>query len=65
MTIDTMNKFGVGLCGESIVLLGSIPRQLSRSDALTLAAWLVVLADNRMGKTGGEFQQVLTEICNS
>ena len=52
------NKWGVGMQGDSIVILGS-PRRLSKDDALTFAAWIVAL-------TGAEdeFQKRLNEICS-
>lgn len=42
--IDTTNKFMVGVLGERIV----IPRlgTMTKAEALNLAAYLVVLADN-------------------
>lgn len=43
--IDPTNRFGVAVLGDSIVLLLP-PRRMTRAQALTFAAWLVVLADD-------------------
>lgn len=43
--IDTTNKFMVSLHGDGIVMLRRPASQLSKAEALNLAAWLVALAD--------------------
>jgi len=52
------NQWGVGMQGDSIVILGP-PRRLSKDAALTFAAWIVALAN-----AGDEFQKRLDEICS-
>ena len=42
---STFNKFGVGVMADWIVMLAP-PSQITRADALMLAAWLVALADD-------------------
>ncbi len=44
--MDTENKFMVASQGGQIVMLAPVTR-MSKADALNLAAWLVVLADER------------------
>ena len=55
--IDTFNKFGVGVSGDSYVILIP-PQRMSKKDALLLAGWLATLADPE----GLEFQKVLKAI---
>lgn len=43
-TIDASNKFFVGVQGDNIVILRPC-QQMSKADAINLAAWLVCLAD--------------------
>ena len=53
-----MNKFLVGAQGDDLVIL-AFARRLSKSDALNLAAHLVVLADptfEAVGKPSTEFK---------
>lgn len=52
------NQWGVGMQGDSIVILGP-PRRLSKDSALTFAAWIVALTG-----AGDEFQKRLEEICS-
>ena len=49
------NQWGVGMQGDSIVILGP-PRRLSKDDALTFAAWIVALTGR-----DDEFQKRLTD----
>ena len=58
------NDFFVGSQAGKIAFLRPIPQVLEKSDALNLAAWIVALADNDMGKVGGAFDKVLTEVLN-
>lgn len=45
--IDTTNKFLVSVGGDGIVFLRPLPQQMSRDDALLLAAYIVaIVADN-------------------
>lgn len=63
--IDTCNKFGVGTLGDDIVILLPVPRQLTRADALLLAAWLVALVGD-VGQEGElTFEDVLTAVENT
>lgn len=43
--INTFNQFMVGVQGNAIVVRGQ-PSAMTKSDALTFAAWLVALADD-------------------
>jgi hypothetical protein len=43
--IDTANQFLVGVQGKAIVIRGQ-PSAMTKAEALTFAAWLVVLADD-------------------
>jgi hypothetical protein len=45
ITIDTSNKFLVGVIGDDIMLLKAPVGRISKTDALLLAAWLVAMAD--------------------
>jgi len=40
--IDTINRHGVGVMGDGIVILNP-PRTLSKREALVFAAWIVAL----------------------
>lgn len=53
------NKFLVGVRGSKIVL-GALGRELEKEDALLLAAWIVVLADDSNDFT--YFDEILEEI---
>jgi len=56
------NKFLVGSQGEQIVIgLPMRSARMSKEDALTLAAWLVAMAETEQG----QFQAVLAEVENS
>jgi len=44
--LNTMNKYGVAVTGGRIQMLMPPRGSFSKEDALTLAAWLVVLADD-------------------
>ena len=43
--IDTMNRFGVGVQGDGVVIVMPPRGIISKDDAILLAAWLVALAD--------------------
>lgn len=59
--IDTTNRHGVGLRANKIGMLAPPRQEMSKQDALTLAAWLVLLAD-----PGGEqFERTLTAVANA
>jgi hypothetical protein len=51
------NEFFVGVRGENIVTLKPIPQVLSKEQALNLAAWLYMLADEGDGK----FEKIVKE----
>lgn len=53
-TIDTTNRFLVGARGDSVIIMRRPNAELSKEDALNLAAWLVALAD----PDGEEFKAV-------
>lgn len=57
LNIDTANKYGVGLFGNAIMI--TLPPTIipNKKDALNLAAWLVVLADEN-----NEFSKVLEAV---
>lgn len=57
-TIDTTNRHGVSSRGDKIALLIPPRGEMSKQDALTLAAWLVMLAD----PVGEQFERTLTAI---
>lgn len=40
-----MNEFLIGMQGETVVFIRPVPQQLTRQQAITLAAWLTVIAD--------------------
>ena len=61
--MDTFNKFGVGSKGDKIVILRPlIGQQLSKEDALNLAAWLATLADMHAGEPDSEFGRMLEAV---
>lgn len=47
--IDTINKHLVGMRGETITILYPPHRPMSKAEALVLAAYLVVMADDGDG----------------
>lgn len=61
-TVDTFNKFFVGLGGvdEIVFALRPVPQRISKADALILAAWLVALADDQQ-----EFGKILEAVQNT
>jgi DeoR/GlpR family transcriptional regulator of sugar metabolism len=66
--MDTLNKFGVGVSGlglESIVVLLNPARVMSKQDALNLAAWLVVLADEADEVGESKFDKLRAAISNT
>jgi hypothetical protein len=44
-TLDCSNHFAVGANGDSIAFARTVPRNITASEALILAAWLVVIAE--------------------
>ena len=59
--IDTENRYGVSARGDKIALLAPPRGEMSKQDALTLAAWIVLVAD-----PGGEqFERTLTAVANA
>lgn len=63
MTIDTTNKFAVAIgAGRdgAVHIMRSIPRSLSKAEALNLAAYLVALADD-----DGDFAELLEAVMNA
>jgi hypothetical protein len=65
MEIDTFNKFGVGVRGDELVFLRPVPRQLTRADALLLAAFIVALAGRAPEGGGPTFADVLLAVENT
>ena len=59
--VDTSNKFMVGVSGARICFLKPIPNVISMDDAVSLAAWLVALAD----PTGEKFETVHEAVVNT
>lgn len=56
---DTLNKFMVAGQGDKVVIMNFPPRRrLSREEALSLAAWIVALAD----PSGKDFQVYLDAV---
>jgi len=64
-TIDTANRFMVGVFRDDLVFLRPVPQKLSKDDALNLAAWIVALADDSGGDDDGDFQALLKAIRNT
>lgn len=58
--IETLNKFLVGARGDKVVIMLPPRGELSRKDALGLAAWLVAIAEQ-----DNEFQSVLNAVRNT
>jgi hypothetical protein len=40
-----MNEFLIGMQGETVVAMRPLPQQMTRQQAVSLAAWLTVIAD--------------------
>ncbi len=57
--VDTMNRQGVGMRGERVVIL-SLRADFSKGEALNLAAWIVALADE-----DGAFARLLRAVRNT
>jgi hypothetical protein len=64
--IETFNKYLIGVVGDDITVMQSIPHRISKADALLLAAWLVALADDT-GEDGttSSFMDVLEAVQNT
>lgn len=58
--IDTSNKYMVGMQGNGIAIMFPPRGPIHRDEALTLAAWLVALADH-----GGQFGKILEAVQNT
>ncbi len=56
--IETLNRFGVALVGNRIGMLMPPSLPMTTDEALTLAAWLVTLADYR----GDRFKEILEAV---
>lgn len=63
MDLDTFNKFLVAAQGDRLVILRQPIPPLDRTDALTLAAWLVVMGDRQADHA--DFVRLVEEIENS
>ena len=59
--IDTQNKYGVCIGADRIAVLLPPRGDMSKQEALTLAAWLVLMAD----PIGEQFERTLTAIANT
>lgn len=55
--IETFNRYGVGRRGARIVIMG-LRAELSKDEALNLAAWLVALAEEHDGEFAGLLEAV-------
>lgn len=56
---DTSNQFFVGAVGgKDMITIVSLRCQMTKAQAINLAAWLIVLAD----PAGEEFERVVNEI---
>lgn len=61
--IDTKNDFMVGVSGNGEYItfpIVSVPRQMTKPQALRLAAWIVAIADEKY-----EFPAILEAVCNT
>ena len=56
-----VNEHFVGVRGDKILILKPAMGEMSREEALELAAWIVALAD----PLGARFQAILAEVCNT
>lgn len=59
--MDTTNDFFVGVLGDGIAILNPPRGKITKEQALRLAAYLVLLADD----TGAEFPKVLEAVKNA
>ena len=62
--VDTSNRFMVAVQGGQLVTMRAVPQRLNKSEAMNLAAWLAVLADDEFADEGGQFQELLSAIRN-
>jgi hypothetical protein len=60
-----MNEFLVGVQGENIVLMRSVPQRITKAQAINLAVWLVALSDDKAGEADSAFAKELTDALNS
>ena len=64
--IDTTNNFLVGLLGNKVVIQRNVGwRALTKQEALNLAAWLVVLADDYFWEVDSEWRKTLEAVLNT
>ncbi len=56
------NKFFIGIRGDQIVFMRPVPIELSKSDALNLAAHLVAMAADSYDL---DFKPLYDEVCSS
>ena len=57
-----INKFLVGTQGEEIAILRRVPTRMTKDEALNLAAWLAVMADDKPGEADGAFAKALRDV---
>lgn len=57
-SIDTMNRYGVGVRGDRLVILWP-PSELEFDSALVFAAWIVTLAERLDGPSFDEVQKAV------
>jgi len=56
--IDTMNRYGVGVRGDRLVILWP-PTELEFDNALVFAAWIVTLAERLDGPSFDEVRKAV------
>jgi hypothetical protein len=60
-----INKFFVGVQGDSVGFLMPIPTRMSKEDAVEFAAWIIALADPLAEDADSLFHKKLTEVMGS
>ena len=53
-----MNEFLIGAQGENIVFLRPVPQRLTRAQAVSLAAWLIAIADPSGAATSAKTAEI-------
>lgn len=64
--LDSSNKFIVGTIGDDISIVRPVPLRMSKADALNLAVYLAVLADDVPARgEPSSFEQLKTIVENT
>jgi hypothetical protein len=56
-----MNEFLIGAQGEHLVFMRPVPQRITKDQAITLAAWLVLMADPGQSAFNAKIEHITSE----